>query len=466
MQGSHCTSCGTPIPDVVVAAPFCPYCGNPKGAQSQAQAPARAPVVIQRAAAAPKAPPGPFTAPVDSLYMTFDPRAGYALIGPYAPGDEKPRLRAYDVYGKRVAWDAFTGEDAVGGLDYESIAVRSGNVYVGVGRSFRALDLMTGQQKWGAELTDLLAHESDRVRGRGACVVDPAPAGARGPVWTVVVDGTISAFDRDTGQPLWRETREDLPSRFHPYEARLLLLEYSEKVELVDPGTRKVLDTVGPRTRRFDLAGRHGLMQVHSWGWRERDGILVHDFMTKKEALFEAVENAEYEVQVVAGQNRVFCATDDGAKLFAAPHGKAVELMAGLKIRSLVMCGPTLVALLRKEHGTSYRRLLGVDPQTLTLRFDLGEWSPQPTSDWTGQVRSNGYVAVAVTSPTGNERDCELLAVDPGGRVVWKLPVGYWKWHEFLGGHLVVESSKAWRIVRPDTGQVVAIFEGSDTWSD
>ena len=463
MQASHCTSCGTPIPDVVAAAPFCPYCGNPKGAQSQA--PARAPVVIQRAAAATKPPPT-FTAPVESLYMTFDPRASYALIGPYAPREEQPRLRAYDVFGKRVAWDTFTSEDAAGGLDYKSIAVRNGNVYVGVGRSFRALDLMTGQQKWGAELTDLLACEADRVLGRGASVVDPAPAGARGPVWTVVVDGSVSAFDRDTGQPLWRETREDLPSRFHPYEARLLLLEYSEKVELVDPGTRKVLDTVGPRTRRFDLAGRHGLMQVHSWGWRERDGILVHDFMTKKEALFEAVENVQYDVQVVAGQNRVFCATDDGAKLFAAPHGKAVELMAGLKIRSLVMCGPTLVALLRKEHGTSYRRLLGVDPQTLTLRFDLGEWSPQPTSDWTGQVRSNGYVAVAVTSPTGNERDCELLAVDPGGRVVWKLPVGYWKWHEFLGGHLVVESSKAWRIVRPDTGQVVAIFEGSDTWSD
>jgi outer membrane protein assembly factor BamB len=351
-------------------------------------------------------------------------------------------------------------------LDYQSIAVRNGNVYVGVGRSFRVLDLMTGQQKWGAELPDLLAHESDRIRGRGARVVDPAPAGARGPVWAVAVDGTISAFDRDTGQPLWRETREDMPRFFHPYESGLLLLEHSEMVQLVDPGTRKVLDTVGPRTRRLDTAGRHGLLQVRRWGWRERDGILVHDFMTKKEALFEAVENVEYEVQTVTGHNRVFCATEGGAKLFAGPHGKAVELMPGLQIQSLVMCGPTLMALLVKEHGTNYRRLVGVDPQTLGIRFNLGEWTPEPNDDWTGQVCSNGYVAVAVTSPTSNDRDCELLAVDPAGRVVWKLPVGRWKAHAFLGGHLVVESSKTWQVVRPDTGQVIATYEGGEDWRD
>jgi len=398
--------------------------------------------------------------------MTFDPRAGFALLGAYAPDGEQPRLRAYDVYGKRVAWDAFTGDAGVAELDYESIAVRNGNVYVGVGRSLRVLDLFTGQQKWGAEMPDTLAHDMGPFAIRGARVVDPAPPGARGPVWVVAIDDTIAAFDRDTGQQLWRETRENMPRRIHPFESGLVLLDYRHTVEMVDPATRAILDTVGPRVERLDLEGRYGVLQVERWGWRERDGILVHDFLAKKEALFEAVENAEDDVQTVTGQGRVFCALENGAKLFAAPRGKPVELVPGMHIKSLVMCGPTLMVMLRKQHGTSYRRVLGVDPQTLAVRFDLGEWSKEPDDYWEWQICSNGHVAVVVNSPTGNDSDCELLAVDPAGRILWRLPVKRWKTHYFLGGHLVVTSSMGWQIVRPDTGQAIATYDSGQDWRD
>jgi outer membrane protein assembly factor BamB len=415
-------------------------------------------VRVQRAPARAPAPAPAFTTSLSYLAFAFDPRAGYALVGVHAPDGEPPRLRAYDVVGGRVAWDAFTGDEALDGLDYESIAVRAGHVYVGVGRSFRVLDLFTGQQKWGAELPDDLAYDSGHFTERGARVVDPAQPGGGGPVWAIAVDDTIAAFDRATGQPLWREVREEMPRRIRTLEPSLLLLERGGVVEVVDPATRKVLESVGPRVERLDLEGRYGLMQVHRFGWRERDGILVHDFAAHQEALFDAVERIEDDVPCVAAQNRVFCALESGAKLYAAPGGKPIELMAGMHVRALAACGPTVMVLLSKHHGTSYRRLLGVDAQTMAVRFDLGEWTTEPNDDWSRQLCSNGHVTVAVTSPTDDGDDCELVAVDPAGRIAWRLAVGEWKAHAFVGGHVVVLSSRGWQVVRPDNGQVIASY--------
>jgi outer membrane protein assembly factor BamB len=437
---------------VVAGAPFCPYCGT------------RKPLAIAIAQAArprPAREPRPFSTSHRDLCLTFDPRAGYALLGVFREDAGSPRLRVFDVYNKRVAWEAFAGEPALEDLDYESIAVHGGNVYVGVGRSLRVLDLMTGQPRWGAELSDTLAHDYGPPTVRGARVIDPVPAGARGAMWAVAIDDTIFAFDRDTGQPLWREVRERLPRRIRPFESGLLLLEHSSSVEVVDPATKNVVDSIASRVERLDVEGRLGILQVENWGWRERDGVLLHDFLARKEVLFEAVDDPEDDVQTVVGHGRVFCAVESGARLFAGPHGRAVELCPAFHIRSLTMCGPTLMVLLRKHHGTSVRRFMGVDPQTLAVRFDLGEMTTEPDDDWTEQVCANGQVAVLVTSPTGSDRQCELWGVDPSGRILWRLPVGAWKAHYFLGGHVVVSSSMGWQIVRPDTGQVVAGYAAS-----
>lgn len=436
----------------MVSAPFCPYCGTRRDERPRPGA---------AAAAGAAATERLFTTSQEYLHLAFDPRAGYALLGSYAPDSAHGRLRAYDFYRKRVAWNAFTGERGTDDLDYEKLAVHKGHVYASVGRSFRVLDLLTGQQKWGAELPDKVAYDRHPLPARGARVFDPAPPGARGPVWIVATDDTISAFDRDTGQPLWRETRERMPRRILPYESGLLLLDHRHEIELVDPATRTVIDKVGPRVERLDVDGRYGLLQVECWGWREREGVLVHDFLAKKEVLFEAVDGLDDDVPCVSGNNRVFCAVEGGAKLFAAPHGKAVELMPGFRIRTMAVCGPTVVVLLTKHHGTSYRRVVGVDAQSLAVRFDLGEWASEPDDDWTTQVCSNGHVAVTVKSRQGREgdgTDSEVIAIDPGGRMLWNLPVGVWRAHWFLGGHVVVLSSRGWHIVRPDNGQVVAQY--------
>jgi hypothetical protein len=120
------------------------------------------------------------------------------------------------------------------------------------------------------------------------------------------------------------------------------------------------------------------------------------------------------------------------------------------------MNGPTLMVLLRKHHGTSYRRILGVDPMTLAVRFDLGELTSEPNDDFPLQMCSNGAIAVIVTSPTNDDDNCELWGVDARGAVLWRTPVANWREHWFLGGNVVVSSNDGWRVLRPDTGQVFA----------
>jgi hypothetical protein len=227
----------------------------------------------------------------------------------------------------------------------------------------------------------------------------------------------------------------------------------------MNPSMQKPVFTVQASIERLDVEGRYGLVQVRHWGWRDREGILVHDFVTNKEVLFEGVDGLEDDVPTVLGPGKVFAATESGAKLFAGPKPRTVELVPGFHIRSLLMCGPTLFALLEKTHGTDYRRVVGVDPETLGIRFDLGELTTEPDDNWTEQMCSNGQITALVTSPTNDDDNCEVWGIDPGGRVLWKANVGEWWGHYFLGGFLVVCSSQTWRILRPDSGQEVAIYK-------
>ena len=485
IEPAPCPSCGAPIPGVVVNAPFCPYCGKPKGHLQHGSAAVAMPVAAQvQAQALPLAisvqgpnalqiqviaradrkarPAKIFSTHPRDLCLTFDPRAGYAVVGSHTPEGQPARLQSYNLHEKRVTWEALANEPAMAAVEYEHLAVHNGNIYVSLERKMRVVESISGKPRWGCELPDTIKYESDYDAWRGAKILDPAPPGARGPIWVITSDDVISAFDRDSGQPLFHETRENMPRKIRPFEGGLLLLESREFVEIVDAATRKPFDRVDGRIERVEIEGHLGLLQVRRFGWRERDGILLHDFFAKKEVLFEAIENIEDDVQTVTGHNRVFCTTESGAKLVAAPHPAPKELVPGFHIVSLVMCGPTLMALLAKAHGTRIRRLVGVDPQTLNIRFDLGELTTEPSDHWTTQMCSNGFLTVVVGSVANDDDKCELMGIDPGGRVLWTIPIGEWRGHYFLGGNIAVVSADGFRVVRPDNGQLVGEHTQSD----
>jgi hypothetical protein len=265
-------------------------------------------------------------------------------------------------------------------------------------------------------------------------------------------DSTLSSFDRDSGKLLWRETRERLPYRMTCIGQSGLIV--FDDGDVMNPMQQKPVTRVAGRGQ---VIGQYGLWLVKSWGWLQREGIVLFDYLANKEIFFEPIEHVEDDVPFALGHNRVFCAVSD-EKLFAAPQGKPTLLKEGYCIRALCMAGPTLFVMLCKHQGTGWRRVLGVDPQTLAVRCDLGELTTEPNESWERQMCGDDHVLVLVTSRDSDDDHCELWGVVPTGQVIWKTYVGEWYTHYFLGGHVVVMTGRGWTILRANDGQIVAAY--------
>ena len=104
-------------------------------------------------------------------------------------------------------------------------------------------------------------------------------------------------------------------------------------------------------------------------------------------------------------------------------------------------------------------RVVGIDPGTLAFRFDAGEAGTEPEEPWEGQLATDGYSLVFVGSPRDDRGSCELRSVDTTtGRTLWSRPVGMWRAHRFVAGHLVVWSDERVEVLAPANGQVVAAY--------
>ncbi len=452
------------------AAPFCPWCGKqrvpgpgPTAAElgsavavaadkvdfDQRVLEARARAVASRKAA----PERTFSSGYSDLCIGFDPQIGFALIGVHEPDGEPARLRAYDMYNKRIAWEALSGED-LEDVDDEKLAVRGHTVYVSIGRTLRALDIFTGRQKWGAEFTDELRYESGAGQYRGIKLSDPTPPGQPGMVIAVTIDNIMVALDRDTGRLLWK--REGVPSVVVTAleQSGLLLFEYDRLQEVINPAQQAPVLRIEKPIEHTCVVGRYGIWQVRNWGWRDRAGIVLFDYLANQELMFEAIDKIEDDVPFVMGFNRVFCATDSGYKVCYAPNGVPTVFREGHRLKQLAIVGPTLFALMAKQEGTQVRRVLGLDPQNLAVRFDLGELSTEPNDNEDKQILVLPDMAVIVNSRDRDDDHCELWGVSPTGQILWRTYVGEWSAHWYQGGHIVCYAG-GFKILRPNDGQIV-----------
>src|SRR5439155_22968947 len=163
------------------------------------------------------------------------------------------------------------------------------------------LDLYTGRVKWGAELSDKLTYDGSYGPERGLKLLDPSPPGQRGAVMAFTTDSTISSFDRDSGQLSWREKRERLPYRMTCIGQSGLVA--FDNGEVMNPLQQKPVMKLGGHG---EIVGQYGLWRVSNWGWRQREGIVLFDYLANKELLFEAIEDVESDVRLVMGHGRVF----------------------------------------------------------------------------------------------------------------------------------------------------------------
>jgi outer membrane protein assembly factor BamB len=397
---------------------------------------------------------------------------GFALIGKYTPEGQPPRLRAIDAVNKRVAWEALSGQSWIEDLSSDAIGVHGRNVYIANNRSLVVLDLFTGTQRWATQLADKVETSYERDELRGPAIIDPFPADGRGAVMVLTVDHQLSAFDRDTGHPLWQRPFEGRRDKLRAILGQSVVAAHVAEggsLEILNPGYAAPVATVGVRDG-FAVRGisLDSGMIVANVGKQlgddeEEKGVAVIDPSSGRVVGYEKVEDlgggVSFDESVaIVGWGRIFAMVDNGKSIQTGGHVVAAPLQDH-KALALAIAGPTLFVLLEKTKGTSVRRLVGLDPQTLAMRFDLGELGTEPDDHTPVQLQSDGYSLVYVASPKDDDDDCELRACDTtSGRLLWRRPVGEWYGHSFIGGYLVYFSRREMAVLRPDNGEVLAQY--------
>lgn len=441
-----CPSCGAPIsgpPGQVMPCPFC---------RSNVVAPGVADTSRKE---------GPFTTDVRSLAVGFEPAVGFALVGAHMPPGEPPRVRAYNLYNKKLAWDALMGEAWIS--EATSVALRGRSVYVTDYHTLVALDLTTGKRRWTTDLPAKVAP---------FCFAEWAPRiHDSGTLLLVATDDRgLAAVDRETGALRWTRRYQAL----NPY--------WGESGPLVRGGAtvvahdRKVADVIAPSGEivahvedsspdstitRCDVDDDHALLQVEGWSGG-KEGIVVVDLRAPRPQFF-AMRRPFLKCNSVCIDGRAYVATDVGTKLRTRGDVAAAPPAQGYQFMALVRAQGTLVALLWNSDVAPYvRRIVWLDPATLAERFegtDLGAIDSTSSDWWMHNVETDGRIVAAVASPRDDKERCEIRAFDPSnGRAVWTRPVGAWLRHEIQGGYVVVRTAEAITVLRPDSGEPIATY--------
>ncbi|MEO8875455.1 MAG: PQQ-binding-like beta-propeller repeat protein, partial [Polyangiaceae bacterium] len=169
------------------------------------------------------------------LVLAHDVVIGFALVGAHATAEGVPCIRAFDLFNRRVAWEALHGEAWLSAVGRGTLAVRGRNVYITHERSLLVLDLLTGRPKWRVDLTATVADLAGYRETSGLQIFDPFPADGRGAVLVLSVDNMLASFDRDTGAPLWqRQLEHPPPIATVPGEGVVAALVGS-KLEVINP---------------------------------------------------------------------------------------------------------------------------------------------------------------------------------------------------------------------------------------
>jgi len=411
---------------------------------------------------------GPFTSGIDAVCCTIAGDLGFVAVGVSAPHGQPACLRAWDVKNKRVLWETLQGLAWLDNIDASSLAIVGRNVYVANKRQLVCLDLMNGNKKWNAALSD-----SPESNDAGIAIADPFPQQGRGAILVPTIDHGLFAFDRDSGQPLWQRSYGDKSIEVAPVpDLGACLVRYGfpyVKVDVLNPAYAQPIASLGHDHWSTDLglarlSGRTVLTVVDDMGPEgDDDGLFCFDGVTGQPHFFDRVEDLDNDdiVPCMMGP-RAFAGMSSGEGIYVGPRGRPIPPpIPNHAVAAFCAAGPTLALLLKKSHGTPVRRIVGLDPNTLGFRFDAGEAGSEPDDDWDQQMITDGYSLVFVATPNDDEDQCELRSVDTTtGRMLWSRPVGSWRRHRFIQGQLVVWTRERIEVLAPQNGQVLATLSG------
>lgn len=451
-----CPFCGARIsgpPGEVFA---CPYCKSNVVAQGGGSLPAKGPQL-------------PITGTISSMALLYDPEIGIVLVGPSLPEGGRPTIRGYDLYNKRVGWDALAGAPW---LTNDGWTLAYGHsVYVVDGKTLYALDLKTGAQRWMAKLA--AAPGLIRDGHTRPAIYDFTPPGTPGVVLVVTEDRRLSAFDRDTGAARWVRSYQPLDPYFSDASPLVRRVEQSTSIVAHD---RKVAEVIAPDgsvlariedaatdscIKRCDVDGHHAIVQVNGWGSRREAGIVVFDVLAPRPEFHPMHTTTKCNASSIGG--RAYVSTDVGQELRTRGDLVIPPPLRGYRFIALKRTDATLLALLWNDDTPPYvRRLVWLDPTTLAERVeghDLGSIGGDSGDWWSHHVETDGRLVAAVAAPDNDRERCEIRAFDAAsGRRLWSTPIGEWQHHEIVAGYVLVRSAGSLMVLRPDTGAPIASY--------
>lgn len=385
------------------------------------------------------------------------------FLGSQAAADGSWSLRMVDGTSRQVVWESLAGSRWANPPDEQKIAIRGDRLFVAVQGQLHCLELSSGRVFWSTpimsavETSPDLAHQGDEMM-----LYDFPVAQGEGAVAAYFESGSIAAWARDTGRPLWSQ-HWDSPTVHHVPNVGVIVddrttaavIRVFDGAELARWTDDNLPDGVFVDGNRIAL---HVQVEVKDF---DQDRVRILDAGTMQVIADHYVKGANFnEPPAFVGQRLLtpidalsgstFHVVDPAAtpkepgffaRLFGglgsgATHNKLA--VPKMRIERIVPAGALVFFDLRPMDGDG-RRLIGLDANTLEPRFDSGPLSEEPTTMDSQQVQTDGRVAVYVTAPGGDDDACELRAVDCAtGQERWRQAIGDWNIHYVMGEHLVV----------------------------
>ncbi len=471
-----CPHCGGEIPKTIPKGMIfpCPYCkvsiespGSDITAEGAAQYQAWA---MQHGAAAASQGDQAYRQehdPANAVFASAATVKGVIVTGqPYFIGaavapDGSWSMKMLDGSGAPI-WESLQGSRWSYPPDEQKMAVRGDRFFVAAEGRLHCLDLASGRALWSAMLDgDVETHPDIAAQGDELMLYD-FPAQPDGAVVLMTEHGSVFAWSRDTGQPLWTQ-RFDRPS-VTQVPGVGLIFDDRVTVTIIRAFDGQVLAswTGDELPDSLHVEGQRIAVKLDvETGNFDEARVRIYDANTLGLTVDHYVDGATLDQTAAFVGERLFVPVDTMAgstfhvvdpsvapakvgffaRLFGAkPFGKRHQTLPvpGMRFVWMLRAGSMILFHVQPLEGDG-RRILGLDAATLAPRFDSGPLPEDPSTMDTAQIQANDQVFVYVTSPSGDDNHCELRAVDAAtGQERYRLEVGDWSAHHIEGEHLVV----------------------------
>ena len=425
-----------------------------------------------------------FAAGADTV-ATLLPSGEMIAMGAQVQADRTWLMKAVDLQTQQTRWEVLHGMPWNVPPSRMQMAVRGASLYIAHHGQLISIDLASGQLRWQMPLPDQVQTNCDLLDSPDELMLfDLDPRQPQGTIVLATQLGILVAYDRNSGQNLWTSPYGE-GLKISPVEGVGVLLRKETEFGFVGRDGTPLTRWANPQCEDVcDLGGRIALLLNDLGDDGDTSAVAFHDPTTGQTSAPHLVPDVEFGPDPALVAGKVFCSVCNGtpglyhvvdpqaaptapkagffSKLFGGkgdPGHKNLNVGA-YRIEHIRAAGPLVVFQLTAFEGGDTDRIVALDAATLALRFDSGVLPEEPSNMSAAHIQVGEGVFVYVTSPTNDDQQCELRAVDTAtGAQRWVAPIGAWT-HHFIAGDKVIAygDDQAMQILDLATGTRLAAY--------